>query len=104
MRVSERRYRVPDLVILAGSRPRGERVLQTPPLVAVEILSPEDPMSRMHQRIAEYLAFGVRYVWVLDPESKEAFVYTSAGMKRIGDGFLRTENPAISIPLSEIFD
>jgi Uma2 family endonuclease len=104
MRVNERRYRVPDLVIVAGPRPRSERVLSTPPLVAVEILSPEDRMSRMHQKIAEYLALGVLYIWVLDPESKEAFVYTARGMEHVTDGILRTENPPIEIPLSEVFD
>ena len=103
MRVNQKRYRVPDLVIIAGPRPKGERVLATPPMVAVEILSPEDRMSRMHQKVAEYLAFGVRYVWILDPETKEAFVHTATGVEKATDR-LRTENPAIEVPLAEIFD
>lgn len=103
MRVSGTRYRIPDVLIVAGPEP-DEEVLSSPPLVCIEILSPEDRVSRMQNKIAEYLAFGVRYVWVLDPESKEAFVYTSAGMKKIEDGFLRTENPGIEIPLSAVFD
>jgi Uma2 family endonuclease len=103
MRIGEHRYRVPDFVIIAGPRPRGERVLSTPPMVAVEILSPEDRMSRMQQRITDYLAFGVRYVWVIDPENREAVAYTAHGVEKATD-VLRTENPAIEIPLHEIFD
>jgi len=103
MCIAPGRYRIPDVLIVAGPEP-DEKVLTTPPLVCVEILSPEDRVSRMQNKIAEYLAFGVRYVWVLDPETKEAFVYTSGGMKKVDDGFLRTENPALSIPLDQLFD
>jgi Uma2 family endonuclease len=103
MRTGETRYRVPHVVIVAGPEP-DEEVLSTPPLVCIEILSPEDRMSRVLNKVAEYLTFGVRYVWVLNPESKEAFVYTANGMEKITDGFLRTESPAIEIPLAEIFD
>jgi Uma2 family endonuclease len=60
-------------------------------------------MSRMQKKVAEYLAFGVRYVWVLDPESKEAFAYTASGFEKVEDA-LRAENPAIEIPLDQIFD
>jgi Uma2 family endonuclease len=71
--------------------------------VCVEVLSPEDRMSRMQKKVADYLKFGVRYVWILDPQTREAFVYIDAGMRAVKD-VLRTENPAIEIPLSEIFE
>jgi Uma2 family endonuclease len=103
LQVNARHYRVPDLMILAGGKP-DEQIITRPPLVCVEVLSPEDRMSRMNKKIADYLAFGVRYVWVLDPKAKQAFSYTSDGMRLSEDGVLRTENPTIEIPLSEIFD
>jgi Uma2 family endonuclease len=102
MRTGERRYRIPDFLVVAGPEP-DEAVLSEPPFICVEILSPEDRMSRMQKKVAEYLAFGVRYVWVLDPESKEAFAYTSNGFEKVA-AVLRTENPVIGIPLTEIFD
>jgi Uma2 family endonuclease len=102
MRTGERRYRIPDFLVVAGPEP-DEVVLSSPPFICVEILSPEDRMSRMQKKVAEYLAFGVRYVWVLDPESEEAFCYTAAGIQKVAD-VLRTEDPAIEIPLAEIFD
>jgi Uma2 family endonuclease len=103
VKLGEQHYRIPDLAILTGPEPN-EAVLSTPPLVCVEILSPEDRMSRMNEKIADYLAFGVRYVWVLDPKTKQAFSYTSEGMRLIQDGILRTSAPAIEISLGEIFD
>jgi Uma2 family endonuclease len=102
MQTGARRYRIPDFLVVAGPEPE-EAVLSTPPFICVEILSPEDRMTRMQKKVAEYLAFGVRYVWVLDPSSKEAYAYTAAGFEKVGAS-LRTENPAIEIPLNEIFD
>jgi Uma2 family endonuclease len=102
-KVTERHYRIPDVTIVAGPEP-DEQVLETRPLVCIEILSPEDRMSRMQKKIADYLTYGVRYVWVLDPRTRQAFVYTDSTMYEVKDGVLRTENPTIEIPLDKIFD
>jgi Uma2 family endonuclease len=102
MQTGQRRYRIPDFLVVAGPEPE-EAVLSTPPLICVEILSPEDRMTRMQKKVAEYLAFGVRYVWVLDPASKEAYAYTASGFEKVAT-VLRTEDPAIEIPLNQIFD
>ena len=103
LQLNARHYSVPDLMILPGGKPN-EQIITTPPLVCIEVLSPEDRMSRMLKKIADYLAFGVRYVWVLDPKTRQAWSYTAEGMRLIEDGVLRTENPLIEIPLGEIFD
>jgi Uma2 family endonuclease len=103
MRLGPKHYRVPDLMILQGSSNPTERVITRAPIVCIEILSPEDRVSRVQKRITDYLAFGVRYVWVLDPVKKQAFVYTDSENHEIKDGVLRTGNPAIEIPLTEIF-
>ena len=47
---------------------------------------------------------GVRYIWVIDPRSREAVVYTASAMRTIEDGMLRTSNPDIAVPLAEVFD
>jgi hypothetical protein len=39
---------------------------------------------------------------LFDPQTKQAFEYTADGVRKIVDA-LRTESPAIEIPLSEIF-
>ena len=96
------RFRVPDVCVTVGEP--GEEVLTKPPFICLEILSPEDRMSRVEVRINDYLAMGVPYVWVLDPETKQAFTATAAtGLQEVKSGVLKTEKPAIEVPLGEIF-
>lgn len=102
IQVAPTRFRVPDICVVVGPEP-DEQIYTRPPFLCIEILSPEDRMSRMQQRIADYLAFGVAYVWVIDPQTRGAWVYTSGAMREIRDGVLRTEQPDIAIPLADVF-
>jgi Uma2 family endonuclease len=102
VQVRPSRFRVPDVCVTAGEP--DEEVLTKPPFICIEILSPEDRMSRVEARINDYLSMGVPYVWVLDPETKQAFTVTAAtGLQEVKSGVLKTEQPAIEVPLSEIF-
>ena len=102
VQISATRYRVPDLCVIAGPEP-AEEVFTTPPFLCVEILSPEDRMGRMNVKIGDYLAFGVPYVWVIDPQTHKAWIYTAQGMSEVNDGVLRTQKPEITVPLVELF-
>jgi Uma2 family endonuclease len=102
VQVSSRRFRIPDVCIVAGSKPT-EQIFTVPPFIAIEILSKDDRMSAMQERISDYLQFGVRYVWVVDPGTRRAWIYTKDGSHEAKDGILRTENPVIELPLPEIF-
>jgi Uma2 family endonuclease len=68
VQVKEYRFRVPDVCVIFAEAPK-ESILTHPPLLCIEILSPEDRMSEILERVKDYLAFGVRYVWVLDPRT-----------------------------------
>ena len=50
-----------------------ERYVKTPPLIAVEILSPEDTLRAMQEKAAEYRFFGVENIWIIDPEPRMAY-------------------------------
>jgi len=102
IQLSPTRFRVPDICVVAGPEPQ-EQIFTQPPFLCVEILSPEDRMSRMQEKIDDYLRFGVRYVWLVNPQSKRAYVYTSEGMTEVKDGVLRTSEPEIAVPLEEVF-
>jgi Uma2 family endonuclease len=96
------KFRVPDVCVVLGSTQ--EQVLTTPPFLCVEILTPEDRMSRLQERIDDYFAMGVANVWVVDPARRCAFYATAAGdLHRVTDA-LRTNDPVLEIPLSEIFE
>ena len=102
VQVSPTRFRIPDVCVLVGDRPT-EQVFRTPPFIAIEILSRDDRISQMQERIDDYLNFGVRYVWLIDPRTRRAWIHTTAGSHESQDGILRTEDPAIELPLPEIF-
>jgi Uma2 family endonuclease len=107
VQISSTRFRVPDISVILGGRP-AEPTFTTPPLICIEVLSPEDRFSRLQQRIDDYLGFGVREVWVVDPKTKRAWIHDLHGSREVRDGFLQFAShgsaPAISLPLNELFD
>jgi Uma2 family endonuclease len=100
VQVKARRFRVPDILVLTGP-PTGP-IIKEPPFLCVEILSPSDRMTEMQERIDDYLDFGVRYVWLINPRNRRAFIYTSEGVREIKDGVLYTANPDLRVSLSEL--
>ncbi len=68
VQVSGSRVRVPDLVVLRrGPQPD---VLVAPPLLVIEILSPDDSYSDTQERAQDYLQMGVETIWILDPKTR----------------------------------
>jgi len=102
VQVAERRFRIPDVCVVVGQKPK-EQIFRTPPFICIEVLSPEDRMARVQQRIDDYLKFGVSYVWLIDPHTRRAWIYTRDLMHEATDGILRTHNPELIVPLAEIF-
>ncbi len=102
VQVKPGRYRIPDIcVVLGGTK---EKIFTTPPFLCVEILSPEDRMSRVWERIHDYFEMGVPNVWVIDPETRLAHIASPTGdLHRVTDT-LRTATPILEVPLSEIFE
>jgi Uma2 family endonuclease len=103
VQVRPNRFRIPDLcVVLGGTK---EKILTAPPFLCVEILSPEDRMSRVQDRIDDYFAMGVQNVWVIDPARRCAYYATATGdLHRVITGVLCTTDPALEVPLAEIFE
>jgi Uma2 family endonuclease len=103
VQVSPTRFRVPDICVILASDP-DEPIVKQAPFLCVEILSPEDRVSRLNERLSDYFQMGVRYVWVLDPLARRAFCYTPGEMHEVSDGMLRTTNPDIEVALDEVFE
>ena len=80
---------------------------ETSPLVAVEVLSPEDRASLVFRKIAEFLKSGVRMVWIVDLERRTVTVHrpdkpqvvVEAEQELTGDDVL----PGFSCKVSDIF-
>lgn len=46
-----------------------------PPLLVVEVLSPNDKPGRVKRRVREYLKRGVGLVWIVDPEARSVAIH-----------------------------
>ncbi len=53
--------------------------VEVAPDLAVEVVSPHDLYSELHTKVREYLAAGVRLVWVIDPQDRSAVTYGPDG-------------------------
>jgi Uma2 family endonuclease len=101
LRVSATRFRVPD--VLAYETVPNESVFVTPPNLCVEILSPEDRLSRTLKAVQEYLLIGVPTVWVLDPLEKTAYVATHAEPFRQVRDRIATADGKVEFTLEQVF-
>ena len=79
VRISKSRYRVIDLAIYAGSRP-AESVPSRPPSAAIEILSPDDRMSDVLTKFAEYETWGVGNIWLIHPEARKLYEFRGGAL------------------------
>jgi Uma2 family endonuclease len=99
VKVSATRFRIPDICILAEDSPDDEVVLIAP-VLCIEILSPEDTMTRTMVRVKDYFAMGVPVCWIIDPATREGWIATPGHLDDATDCILRAEG--IEMPLSEV--
>ena len=103
--------RLPDVSFVAAARipadgdPEGR--WEIAPDLAVEVVSPNDVWAKVHGKVLEYFAAGVKQVWLISPEHKNVFVFDSPTKTTILDeeSELRSEAllPGFSCPVSELF-
>jgi Uma2 family endonuclease len=103
VQITPKRFLVPDVCVLRLGAP-WEKILMRPPLIAIEIMSPEDTIRRASAKAAEYLDFGVEYVWVIDPSARVAYKGTSAGLELVRTGELTVPGTLILVSISELFE
>ena len=102
IRVNGSRVRICDLAILHAKAPR-ERVTETPPLLCIEILSPEDRLPRAQKVLADYLAMGVENIWLIDPIRRSAHTFNAQGLHHADPTNLTVPGTAIKLDLTEAF-
>jgi len=59
-------------------------------------------VEEMQERIDDYLDFGVRYVWLIHPRTRRAFIYTKDSVREVKDGTLVTNDSDIRVSLGEL--
>lgn len=103
VQIGPRRFLVPDLCVLRVDSP-AERILTQPPSITIEILSPEDTIRRAEEKAKEYLRFGVKDVWVIDPYARVAYRGTEAELERVPSGELTVPGTPIVVRTTELFE
>lgn len=104
----------PDVSFVSREQAEQETVrdgfVAQPPLLAVEVVSPNDRDTDVAQKVADYLAAGVRRVWVVRPELANVTVHRPGGDAHTyaGDDSLGSDDAAFSVegfalPLAELF-
>lgn len=96
------RFRVPDVLVMRAED-KFERYVTSAPLIAIEILSPEDRLTAMQEKAAEYRSFGVEHVWVIDPEARIAYRYTATALEEVSTGELSVPGTQVRVVLREMF-
>ena len=86
MRLSAARFLIPDVAVFHPNRP--QPVPDHPPLVAIEVLSPDDRMSASTREIAGIPKLGSRSRRLVDPDSRKLCA-CEAGLREV---------PTLSIP------
>lgn len=66
-------YAGPDVV--ASQSDDNTTLIDGVPTLTVEILSPNDTMEQIDEKIAEFLASGVPLVWIVDPTDETVTIY-----------------------------
>lgn len=91
---------------LAAQEVEGTRLFDGPPLLAVEILSPNDTHEQIVEKVKKYLDCGTKLVWVVDPDYPTVTVH-EAGREPVlynrehevsGDPYL----PGLRVPVKEL--
>jgi Uma2 family endonuclease len=104
--------RIPDVSFISWDRIPGGEFPDTPvarlvPNLAIEVLSKSNTKREMERKLREYFQAGVQLVWLIDPKTRTAQVYTSPDqMKRIDkEGTLDggTVLPGFKLSLQKLF-
>jgi Uma2 family endonuclease len=100
----------PDVAVILGDR-RAElenaKVIPIIPDIAVEVLSPSETPRTIHRKLKHCFTAGVREVWIIDPESREAEVWTGRSLPEhtltVADSLESPLLPEFQLSLEQLF-
>ncbi len=102
VQVKPDRFRIPDVSVISRDQPV-EPIFRNPPLLCIEVLSKDDTLRSIEDRVDDYLAFGIPNVWILDPEKRRAYVCTKGSFTEPEAGILSIPGSPIRISLQALF-
>jgi len=100
VKLREGLYYIPDVAVFHGNDPV-ELVPSHPPLIAIEILSPDDSMTAVRGKLEDYRNWGVQHVWLIDPHSQRLYT-CDGGLREVAE--LTIPELSITVPNAELFE
>ena len=94
------RYRLPGVSVLLAW-PATKYPLDAP-FIAIEILSEDDRMSAVIEKLKEYAAKGTPHIWVVDPRLQQMFTFRQNCLAEV-EGNLATDDPRLELTREEVF-
>lgn len=99
--------RAPDAAFLTAARAAAihdRGYARVAPDLVAEVLSPDDRAGEVRAKVADWLAAGVRLVWVIDPRRRAADVYRAGGSVSSGETRLDGEDvlPGFTCAVSDL--
>ncbi|HLI86086.1 MAG TPA: Uma2 family endonuclease [Bryobacteraceae bacterium] len=102
--------RTPDVAVILGDRRaelRNAKVIHIIPEIVVEVLSPNETTRTIHRKLKQYFAAGVKEVWLVDPEAREAEIWAGPTLPESAfteaDVLVSALLPGFALPLKELF-
>ncbi len=96
--IDENRVRLPDVVVVGWSE-FVEGALISPPLIAIEILSPTNAYADLQERAADLSAMGVGNIWLINPQWRTAETWNGKNWQFFEGNRLTAVNAPIYLDL-----
>ena len=97
------RYRLPDVCVLL--QPPKTKYLLDAAFLVVEILSEDDRMTKMMEKLEEYNRKGVPNIWLIDPRLRTMSVYSEGDLHEVRGNIIAAVSGDVRLELTrdEIF-
>jgi len=93
---------------LRAKTPKGKKLVEGVPVLAIEILSPSDVHSDVTEKVQEYLDAGVAAVWIIDPDFETVSIYRKdsepVSFNRQQELTAEPYLPGFRVPVAELFE
>ena len=102
--------RRPDVALLSAEQVKRldpDEVIVGAPILAIEVVSPNDSAQELSRKVEQFLAAGTKRIWVFYPKTREVHCFSPDGTCRIlrGNNVLKDDDllPGFSIIVSTLF-
>jgi Uma2 family endonuclease len=99
MRIRPNVVLIPDVAVFYPMEPA--LLPESPPLVVIEVLSVDDRMPSVKEKLEEYRVWGVPHIWLVDPHSRLLYIWHN-GLKEVDS--LKIPDLDIEVLPRDVFD